>query len=200
MQLTTRRFVLRDFTDDDVPAFVAYHTDPRSRTLYGPDEGNLEHINELVQLFKLWEAERPRVNFQFAVVLRNGILVGCAGLRMRDSEVRSAELGIELDPKYWGRFGYAIEIAKCLVDFGFGDTNLVRIVGRTVDVNMRVTRLAEAFGATHRDAITPDWMAVRGWRQIEWHITRDRWLASQSTGVRRQPDQAFRRFGGITHA
>ena len=121
MQLTTKRLVLRDFDDDDQPAFVAYHADPRSRELYGPGENTPEHAAELVQLFKTWAAEEPRQNYQLAVVRLKGQLVGCVGLRMKDAGPGKAELGVELAPEYWGQFGYATEIMKCLVEFGFNN-------------------------------------------------------------------------------
>ena len=75
MQLTTKRFVLRDFDDNDLPDFAAYHVDPRSRELYGPEENTPEHAAELVQLYKAWAAEKPRQNYQFAVVRLDGKLV-----------------------------------------------------------------------------------------------------------------------------
>lgn len=195
MQFSTGRFVLRDFTDQDAPAFAAYHADPRSSALYGPNEASPEHATELVQLFRAWAQDRPRSRFQFAVVLGNGNLVGCGGLRVEDTAAQVAELGIELDPLYWGRFGYAVEIAAALLDFGFANLKLSRIVGKTVDANVRIARLADAFGATPMEADTPDWMAARGWLRIDWHITRERWLtrASKPPGLRRDPARRYRR-------
>lgn len=195
MQFSTRRFVLRDFTDQDAPAFAAYHADPRSSVLYGPNEGGPEHATELVQLFRAWAQDRPRSRFQFAVVLGNGNLIGCGGLRVDDTAAEVAEVGIELDPTYWGRFGYAVEIATALLDFGFADLKLGHVVGRTVDANVRIARLAEAFGAKSMEADTPDWMAARGWHRVDWHLTRERWLAeaSKRPGMRRDPALRYRR-------
>ncbi|MGI2215023.1 GNAT family N-acetyltransferase [Shewanella oncorhynchi] len=180
MQLTTKRFVLRDFEDDDLPDFEAYHADPRSRELYGPGENTPEHALELVQLFKAWAAEEPRQNYQFAVVRLDGQLVGCAGLRMKDAEPGRAELGVELAPTYWGQFGYAVEIMKCLVEYGFNNFDLVEIFGSTVSENSKVARLANAFGAVSMERNTPAWMVAKGWRQIEWQISRWDWFARPS--------------------
>lgn len=160
MQLSTKRFILKDFEDDDLPAFVEYHNDPRSRELYGPGENTPEHAAELVQLFKAWAAEEPRQNYQFAVVRLDGQLVGCAGLRMKDAGPGRAELGVELAPAYWGKFGYAVEIIKCLVDYGFSSPDLVEIFGSTVSENIRIARLANAFGAVSLERNTPAWMAA----------------------------------------
>ena len=180
MQLTTRRFVLRDFVADDLAAFEAYHADPRSSELYGPDEDNPRLAAELVELFMAWAVEEPRLNYQLAVVRRDGPLIGCGGLRMRDAGPGSAELGVELAPAYWGSYGYATEIMKCLVDFGFDHLGLSRIFGTTVSANARIARLVSAFGAVSAERSTPAWMVAKGWRQIEWHIDRDQWLAGPS--------------------
>jgi RimJ/RimL family protein N-acetyltransferase len=177
MHLTTKRFVLRDFVDDDFSLFAAYRADPRSNELHGPEESDPAHAARLIQLFKTWAAERPRQNFQLATTLLDGSLIGCCGLRMKDAGTGRAELGVELDPAYWGRFGYATEIMKRLVDFGFKDLALTQIFGSTISVNARVSRLAGAFGATCLERPTPDWMAEKGWRRIEWRINRDEWLA-----------------------
>jgi [ribosomal protein S5]-alanine N-acetyltransferase len=143
MHLTTNRFVLRDFVDDDFSLFAAYRADPRPNELHGPEESDPAHAARLIQLFKTWAAERPRQNFQLATTLLDGSLIGCCGLRMKDA----------------------------------GDLALTQIFGSTISVNARVSRLAGAFGATCLERPTPDWMAEKGWRRIEWRINRDEWLA-----------------------
>lgn len=182
MLLTTKRFVLRDFVVDDFPAFEEYHADPRSSEFYGPERDNPRLAAELVQLFMAWAVEEPRLNYQLAIVQRGGPLIGCGGLRMKDVGPDSAELGLELAPAYWGRYGYATEIMKRLVNFGFDDLGLARIFGTTVSENARIARLVSAFGAVSVECSTPVWMAARGWRQIEWRIDREQWLAGPSDG------------------
>ena len=127
-----------------------------------------------------WAVEEPRRNYQLAVVRRDGPLIGCGGLRIRDAGPDSAELGVELAPEYWGCYGYATEIMRCLVDFGFNDLGLTRIFGSTVNVNARIARLVSAFGAVSVERPTPAWMAAKGWHQIEWQIDREQWLAGPS--------------------
>ena len=177
MQLTTKRFVLRDFVANDLPAFKAYHADPRSSAWYGPEEDNPGLAEDLVRLFMAWSAEEPRLNYQLAIVRRGGPLIGCGGLRLRDAGPGRAELGVEIAPEYWGRYGYAAEILKGLVDFGFDDLGLTQIFGSTVSANAKIARLVSAFGAVPVERSTPGWMVARGWRQIEWRIDRGQWLA-----------------------
>ena len=183
MELMTKRFMLRDFCDADRPAFEAYHADPRSHELYGANESDSGHAGQLIQLFKGWATEQPRLNFQLAIVRRNEAqtLIGCCGLRSKDSDPGKAELGIELAPEYWGRFGYAIEVMISLADFGFSNRGLKGIYGSTVSANPKIERLATSFGAAAVERPAPTWMMAKGWRQIEWRISRSQWEAGRPT-------------------
>ena len=70
MEIVTDRFVLRDFVEKDSPAFAAYHADPRSLDLYGYEQAKPGHARELLELFKSWAEERPRRNYQLAIIQR----------------------------------------------------------------------------------------------------------------------------------
>ena len=141
-------------------------------------------LSSFLETFKNWAAQKPRRNYQFAIIQRQGaqLLVGCCGLRTADSEASKAELGIELAPEFWGRYAYAIKIVHALVDFGFGNLKLREIYGGTVSANARVARLASSFGAVATTRPTPAWMATRGWIQIEWHVTREQWESGRLIG------------------
>lgn len=177
MELTTRRFLLRDFSDEDASAFEAYHIDPRSHEYYGPDHTTPKHARELLELFRTWATEQPRVNYQLAIIRCSDphTLVGCCGLRRAGAEMGTAELGIELAPEYWGRYAYAAEVMRALVEFGFGRLMLHSIYGSTVSANSRIARLVEAFGATAVSRPSADWMLNRGWTRVEWRITSQQW-------------------------
>lgn len=97
----------------------------------------------------MWVPDHPRRNYQLALIQRKEpqILVGCCGLRSLGCEAGDAELGIELIPEYWSRYGYAIEVAVALCEFGFGDLGLEGIYGGTVSANARIARLARWYGA-----------------------------------------------------
>lgn len=88
---------------ENAPAFEAYHADPRSTELYGAEQATSGHANELLELFRTWAEQRPRLNYQLAIVRRDEVqtLIGCCGLRQAESEPGRAELGIELAPEYY---------------------------------------------------------------------------------------------------
>lgn len=173
MQLQGPRLLLRDFTPDDHEPFRRYHADPRHASLH-PGRS----ADELLATFAGWAAARPRRHYQLAVrrLAPGRELVGCAGLRARDDVEGAADLGIELAPEFWGRHGYAIEIARILLAFGFGKLGLQAIRGVTTDVNVRVERLARWFGAELiASRPGPAWAEARGWRETEWEMVREHW-------------------------
>ncbi len=187
MCIHTTRFLLRDFEETDRAAFLNYQMDPRYRRLYGLDEAYAPRASDLFSLFLSWRREEPRQNHQLGVFERSTRrLCGCAGLRRTGSGERRAVFGIELTPDDWGRYRLAIEVASALAGFGFGDLGLDVILGSSASGNRRVERLARWFGAevVARRA-GADWMAARGWVEVDWSLSRSRWeLAEQSRGSR----------------
>jgi ribosomal-protein-alanine N-acetyltransferase len=181
--ISTGRFLMRDFTAGDGRGFRAYHADPRYRALFGSAEAQDGDAEQLLARFAAWAEERPRRNYQLAVVRRdrNAVLVGCCGLRRAAAAARAAEMGLELAPDHWGRFGYAVEIAYAVIEFGFRELGLAEITGPTQSGNARAMRLAEWFGATlavRRPG--PNWMRANGWSEVEWRLRRENWRASRA--------------------
>ncbi|WP_416673801.1 GNAT family N-acetyltransferase [Egbenema bharatensis] len=179
MEIVTKRFLLRDFIEADRSSFLDYQADPRSHVFREPSKASLEHSTRLFESFRTWASEHPRLNYQLAIVQRRepSVLIGCGGLRGRGYDAGEMELGIELAPNYWGRYAYAIEVGRALLEFGFGELGLEVISGFTVSANVRITRLAEWVGAevvaTYPASST--WMAEKGWNEVEWRITREQW-------------------------
>jgi RimJ/RimL family protein N-acetyltransferase len=178
MEISTKRFLLRDFVQEDEPAFLAYHAEPAYAEFCLPEETTPEFTHELFQRFRQWATEVPRRNYQFVIVDHRNLelLIGCGGLRQDSYGSEQAELGIELAPQFWGRYAYAIEIGKALIDFGFRDLGLEEIIGISVSANLRVSRLAERYGFLAIGTRPgPDWMRTPRWSQMEWQLTRESW-------------------------
>ncbi|PSB57509.1 GNAT family N-acetyltransferase [Chamaesiphon polymorphus] len=178
MEIVTKRFLLRDFIDSDRAPFLEYQADPRNLTFYNPEESSPDRAAHLFELFQAWAQENPRCNYQLAIIRRQAPhnLLGCCGLREVVGKSEEMELGIELAPNYWGRYGYAIEVGRSLLDYGFRELNLAKISGSTISANVRVERLAAWFGAEIVE-IDPGaaWMSARGWSDVTWRISKQRW-------------------------
>jgi hypothetical protein len=62
MDIINKRFLLREFTAADEPAFVAYQSHSRYAEFYAPQEAGPDHARELLRRFRQWAAEQPRRN------------------------------------------------------------------------------------------------------------------------------------------
>ena len=178
VKIVTKRLLLRDFIESDRSPFLDYQADPRSQIFSDPNETSPENSARLFETFCIWASEQPRLNYQLAIVQRCEpyALVGCCGLRGKGFEAGEMELGIELAPDYWGRYAYAVEVGRALLDVGFRELRLDVISGSTVNANARIARLAEWVGAEVVTTVSGSpWMSKRGWREVNWRITRAQW-------------------------
>ena len=129
MELTEGRVLLREFVDQDVGALLAIHADPRLLRYYAPEVGTLDHTRMLIDIVHEMGDERPRHNFQFAIVDRaSNALLGSCGVRRKGCLEGQAEFGIGIDANWWGR-GIAPEAAKLILRFGFSELALREIRG-----------------------------------------------------------------------
>ena len=174
--LQHRGFVLRDFAEADRPSFIAYQTDPRYRRLYDLGEDD-QCAHRLFDLFLTWQSTIPRRNYQVGIFLRDrDRLCGCAGLRASESAPHSAAFGIEFAPDDWGRYRLALDASATLLDYAFDQLHLDTVTGSTASGNKRVEKLARWFGAQIKEQrVGPAWMTARGWKEVDWTLTREDW-------------------------
>ena len=90
----------------------------------------------------------PRHRYNLAVILKaDKRLIGSVRIGILSEENREADLGYGIDPEYWGR-GYATEAVGALIDFGFLELKLHRIVARCDRDNVASRRVMERLGMT----------------------------------------------------
>lgn len=142
MELHTENLVLRDFSPEDVQMILAYQTKPAYLEFYEGAAPTNEAVRQLVDTFRRWAAAEPRTKYQLAITQR-GRVIGTCGVRGTGGD--DAEFGCELDPEFWGR-GYAHEVSRAIIDFGFETLRIQRLIARTVTRNARAVRLAEDLG------------------------------------------------------
>jgi RimJ/RimL family protein N-acetyltransferase len=187
MEILTPRLVLREFTAEDLPVFLAYQSDPRSAEFYGPEDLDPSHARGLIQRFIDWAAASPRQNYQFAIVERGNVkeTIGSCGIRLEGCDAGRAEFGLELAPAHWG-CGFATEAARAILEFAFRDLGVQDVRGVTVTENARVQRLVARLGFTKVETRPgPAWMRARDWSETVWGLTAADWRAESA---RAQPE------------
>jgi len=137
------RLLLRPFGSGDVPAVLAYASDPEvTRHLeweaYDDAPTAEAFIRSTLAGGSTWIAR--------AIVLcATDQVIGGADLRIVSPRDRRAEIGYGLARAYWGH-GYATEAAGLLLRFGFEQLGLVRIQALCSVDNDRSARTLERLG------------------------------------------------------
>lgn len=178
MQLGTPRLVLRDFEEDDWSAVLAYQKDPLYMKFTPWTERTEADVRQFVGMFLLWRDEQPRRKFQLAITLRStGQLIGNCGIRSSMQKIWEAEIGYELDSRYWKQ-GYAIEAARAMLDFGFQESQLHRIWAHCIADNVASAHVMERLGMRFEGRLYEnEWMKGHWWDSLLYAILDREWFA-----------------------
>jgi RimJ/RimL family protein N-acetyltransferase len=165
MELRTERLVIREFRLNDEPAVHHYGSDEEvTRYLtWGPNSPT--DTTAYLKRVALETGREPRTSFTLAVATLEGELIGVANLAII-REVSTGELGYVLSRESWGH-GYATEVARRLINFGFDDLGLRRITATCHPENLASVRVLEKSGM-HPEGIIRDHRQVPG----EWRDSR----------------------------
>jgi RimJ/RimL family protein N-acetyltransferase len=176
MMRRTDRLILREFIPEDWRAVRAYQSDPRYLRFYEWEERGEADVRAFVAMFIDYRRETPRQKFQLAITLpESGELIGNCGIRVRDPAAREADIGYELDPRFWGR-GYATEAARAMLAYGFGPLGLHRITADCLAENTASAHVLEKIGMRCEGHLREHvWMKGRWWDTLLYAILADEW-------------------------
>jgi RimJ/RimL family protein N-acetyltransferase len=176
MKLETERLILRDFVKEDWRRVLEYQSDPLYLRYYEWTDRTPEAVQEFVGWFLDHQKQEPRIKFQLAVTLKvNNHLIGNCGIRMDKPESFQADIGYELDPKYWNH-GYATEAAHAIVDFGFRTLGLHRVWSWCVADNLGSAHVLEKLGMRLEGHLREnEYYRDRWWDTLMYGILEDEW-------------------------
>jgi [ribosomal protein S5]-alanine N-acetyltransferase len=176
MILTTKRLLLREFEEEDWQAVLVYQSDPLYLRYYPWTHRTEQDVRAFVRRLLARREEEPRTKFQFAITLApHGQLVGNAGIRMNTPDAAEADMGYELDPRYWGR-GFATEAASAILAFGFRELKLHRICAQCIAENTASAHVLEKIGMRQEGRLRENvWMKDRWWDTLVYAILVHEW-------------------------
>lgn len=164
--LTTERLVLHAPGASDVDAIAEACQDPEIQTWTTvPSPYSRTDAEDFVRLIGEWWADGSQTVW---AAYRDGELVASIGLHHITDAVGGgdAELGFWVTASARGN-GYIVEAARAVIDFGFGELGLARIVWRAVVGNVPSARAARALGFRYeglaRQALTSRRGRDDGW-------------------------------------
>lgn len=178
--LIGNRVTLREMKEmdwNDVHSYASLPTVCKYQP-WGPNSE--EDSREFVQQVIADSNEIPRSRYVFAVIVE-GKLIGSGEINIQDFIDRKGEIGYIMHPAYWG-LGYATEVARILIEFGFTQLNLHRISATCDPRNIGSVKVLEKVGMIREGTIRDDFLIHNGWRDSHLYgILEHEWLEKFSS-------------------
>jgi RimJ/RimL family protein N-acetyltransferase len=189
--LQTDRLALRRFTEADEDNLFELNSDPEvMRFLNGGKPTPREEVRtRIIPTFLGYYERFEGFGFWAAVEIATGQFLGWFHFRLPlkngpDTpagwdEDGVAELGYRLRRSVWGK-GYATEGSRALIDKGFADLGVRRIVAETLAGNAASRRVLEKSGLSQVATSAspgPDGAGSAGQRHVVYELTRAEWEA-----------------------
>lgn len=164
MKLCTKRLLLKEMTLDDVDDIHRLHCTEeveRFNTIGIP-----RHKGDTIEVMLSAVEDREsaeRTQYAWTVWFAEGSeFAGEAGMSLSGDRFRQGEIHYSLLPVYWEQ-GYATEIVKRLISFGFKELQLHRVHAGVCTENQRSIRVLEKAGM-RREGLHRKILPIRG----EW--------------------------------
>ncbi|WP_206537676.1 GNAT family N-acetyltransferase [Ilumatobacter nonamiensis] len=183
VHLVTERMVLRRFTTNDLDALVELDNDPE--VMHYINNGAPVDADDVADTLDHWIAayhRTPGFGFWAADDRRTGDFIGWFHFRPAHYNIPpEPELGYRLRRNYWGR-GLATEGARALIDNGFEQHPIERVVAETMVVHTASRRVMEKAGLRPTRTFRADWpVRIPGDEHgdVEYALTRNDWKHQQ---------------------
>lgn len=162
MTIQTDRLYIEEITWDDAESVHAIHSIPEVdefNTLGLPKD--LEETKNLIKSAIEDQTNKTRTQFAWIVRLKESkTIIGLGGMFLTADKFNMGEIYYKLIPEHWGN-GYATEIARALVNFGFNQCNLHRIEAGAAVENINSLKVLEKTGMT-KEGIRRKILPIRG--------------------------------------
>ena len=185
--LETERLILRRFTADDVDNLVELDGDPEVvfRITGGVTTPREEVETDVLPAFLAYYDRGDAYGFWAAVERETGDFLGWFHFRPGEGHPDDEpELGYRLRRSAWGK-GYAAEGSRALIDRGFSQLGVRRVVAETMVVHGASRRVMEKAGMTVARTFHQDWpYPIPGHEHgdVEYEITREQWEQQRLSG------------------
>lgn len=141
--LETTRLRLRPPHNDDLEAIYLLGANPKVMR-YISNGKTLNRIEAQSDLKKRISASQLHLGYWITELKNTGEVIGWSALKQLD-DTEEIEVGYRLMEEHWGK-GYATEASRRLLQYGFRELNLPRIVSVALEENCASTRVMEKVG------------------------------------------------------
>ena len=178
--LETERLVLRQFTEDDVDILVELDGDPDVMHFVtgGRPTPREEIETDVLPAFLDYHERFAGYGFWAAIEKSSGRFLGWFHFRpAEDAPPNEVELGYRLHKAAWGK-GYATEGSRALIDKGFAEHGVERVVAFTMVVHVASRRVLEKAGLRYVRTFHEPWpYPIPGDEEgdVEYALLRSEW-------------------------
>jgi len=157
---TTDRLLLRRLVAEDVPALVAYHSDPQVMRFQSWSDFDEDYARAYIEAQSTVDPGTPGSWFQIAIGLRSsGELVGDIGLHVRDDNRAIADIGYTIMPRHQ-RQGYATEAVRAAIRFTWEKLGVSSVRATVHQENGRSLAVARRLGMREVHLIPSQWRGL----------------------------------------
>lgn len=165
--LDTPRLIIRELVPSDHRAIFAFANDTSiNRHLGFGTIASESGTNEYITKAMFQAATKPRASYKLAMAIKpSDELSGSCWLDIEDPESKNASIGYFVDKKHWGN-GYATEMVKALIHFGFADLSLHKIYANCDAEHPATRRVLEKAGMKEEGLLREHCFRSYGWADV----------------------------------
>jgi ribosomal-protein-alanine N-acetyltransferase len=146
--LETKRLFFRRFIPDDLKALFALYSDPEVRRYFPEGTLTYEETKEELEWFLNGHPAHPELGLWATIHKETGKFIGRCGLLPWTIEDRpEVEVAYMLAKAYWGQ-GLGTEAAQAILDYGFEQLQLSRLICLIDAENQASQKVAQKIGMT----------------------------------------------------
>lgn len=153
--LETKRLILKPPEQSDLDNLLALRSEPEVMQYVG--DGNIQTLEQVQEVLDTIIEYQKKHGFGFCSVYEKetGNFVGQAGLFHVgfDEKQQEIEVGYRLQKKFWGK-GYATELTKAIIKWGFEHLPNMYLIGLTHPENKRSQHVLEKAGMIYTGKVT----------------------------------------------
>lgn len=142
------RLYLKEFTLDDTENFFRLNSDPEVMKYILPPVTDINIIIKSINKIRKYYKENPGFGVWACYEKQSDEFIGFFELAHLD-HTEEIEVGYRLLTEYWGK-GYATEMTKVLINYGFNKMGLKKIVGITHPENIASQNALLKSGLTYK--------------------------------------------------
>jgi ribosomal-protein-alanine N-acetyltransferase len=176
VSISTPTLLLREFEPHDLKAIYEFASDPEV-LIHSPwGLSTLDQTRSWLSEMRAFREAQPRLTYEFAITRDQGSkVIGTCRFGIKNLETREAYIGYTLRKDEWGK-GYATEVARALLTYGFETLGLHRIFATSSPLNIASHRVLEKVGMTQEGVLRKNVLLRGAWRDsVIYSILEDEW-------------------------